>query len=347
MVTRIRSHNNIVARNFIQEQAQSRMKEIVSAAQQTATNSIFVHATPIIYFSQINTPIKCCCREKVVTNNSLPIGTPGTDAAKVELDLTSSLFGSFQSASSVASEMMDDDIDDNDAVETSSSGSIITQSLFGNATECPICFRTGSLPGYQPLGYSRQVFASVNIVDSDGYYVDSSKSVSEINCDDTAAGYVEFSLNVPKVFHDVKVSAYHGKFPIQAKLEVNDLLISSDVLAAFCGKTVSLKICGVSFTHIVVMFQLSKKKFLADFPQDQRPKDYTMFDSTQPVQIVTDNSIPSINSGDIIYKVGYNTFWKVNDYEFYRMNDKTVIGWNITARLLQADEIQQNLLNFG
>ena len=347
MVTRIRNHNTIVARNFIQEQAQSRMKEIVSAAQQTATNSIFVHATPIIYFSQINSPIKCGCREKVVVNNVLPVSTPGTDSAKIELDLTGPLFGTFQSATSVASEMMDDDIAGDDDIEESSGGAILTQSLFGNSTECPICFRAGTLPGYQPLGYNRQVFASVNIQDSDGYYIDSSKAVSEVNCDDTISGYVEYELKVPKVFHEAQFAAYMGKVPIVAKLEVNGLPLRNDILQSLGGKSTALRISGASFTHIVVMFKVTNKQFRADFPQDQRPKDYTIFDSTQPVQIVTDNSIPSINTGDIIYKVGYNTFWKVNDFEFFRMNDKTVIGWNITARLLQADEIQQNLLNFG
>ena len=347
MVTRIRNHNSIVARNFIHEQAQSRLKEVVAAAQQTATNSIFVHATPIIYFSQIASTTKCSCREKVVTSNALPI-TTSDGLNGVELDLTKSLFGSSQSVASIISDGLDDElVDENEGIAEASNGNVLTQSLFGNGTACPICFRAGTIPGFQPLGYNKQVFASVNISDSDGYYADSSKSITELRCDNQVDGYVEFELVIPKIFHEVKLSAYQGTNPIYSEMTVNGRPISGDSLDAFRGKSAALRISGVTFTHIVVLFKISNKVFKADFPQDQRPKDYTVFDATQPVQIVTDNSIPRINTGDIIYKVGYNTFWKVNDYEFFRMNDKTVIGWNITARLLQADEIQQNLLNFG
>ena len=53
MVTRIKQHNTISARNFIYEESQKRMYEIVEAAKQISTNSIYVHASPIIYFSKI------------------------------------------------------------------------------------------------------------------------------------------------------------------------------------------------------------------------------------------------------------------------------------------------------
>jgi hypothetical protein len=111
-------------------------------------------------------------------------------------------------------------------------------------------------------------------VNSDGYYIDSSKAVSEVNCDDTVSGYVEFELKVPKVFHDVQFAAYMGKIPIVAKLEVNELPMRSDILQALGGKSVALRVSGVSFTHIVVMFKVTNKQFRADFPQDQRPTDY-------------------------------------------------------------------------
>ena len=344
MVTRIRQHNTIVARNFIHEESQRRMKEVVSAAQQQATNSIFVHATPIIYFSQVKSGIKCSCREKVVVNNQLPVGTPGTASGVVELDLTTPLFGNFQSATDIADELQDDDLIGD---ETPNQGRLTVSSLFGNATECPVCFRVGTLPGYQPLGYSRQVYTTVNCLDAEGFFIDSSQSISTYVCDDKMGGFVDFKMTVPMIFHEVLFATYNGREIVPAKLSINGFPVSANLLNNYKGKEVVLRVQGVTFTHCVFQFKLTTGQLKADFPQDQRPKDYSVFDSTQPVQIVTDKSIPNVNNGDIIYKVGYNSFWKVNDFEYFRMNDKTVIGWSLSARLLQADEIQQKLLSFG
>lgn len=344
MVTRIRQHNSIAAKNFIQEEAQKRLNEVVGAAKQMSTNAIFVHATPIIYFSQIKSGIKCSCREKVVVNNQLPIATPGTASANVELDMTTPLFGNFQSATDIANELQDDDLIGD---ESPNQGRLTISSLFGNATECPICFRVGTLPGYQPIGYTRQVYTTVNCLDSEGYFIDSSQSVSSYTIDDLAHGYVDFKMNVPFVFFEALFATYNLKEVVPARMTINGFPVTTNLLNNYKGKEVVLRIQGVNFTHCVFQFKLSSSHLKADFPQDQRPKDYAVFDSTQPVQIVTDSSIPSLNSGDIIYKQSYGTFWKVSDFEYFRMADKTVIGWNITARLLQADEIQQKLMNFG
>lgn len=346
MVTRVRSHYKIVARNFIYEEAQRRMSEIVGAAQQISTNSVFVHATPILYFAQANTGTKCSCREKVMQINKIPVSTPGTPNSNIELDLTTPLFGGFQSAGSVASELQDDDLIDS-SDESPNSGKMTINALFGNSTECPICFRIGSIPGFQPLGYNRQVFSTVNCYDSYGYFVDSSNSVSNYVIDDKVEGYVEFTLQVPLIFHAMAYAVLDMKNIVRtANITSFGEPLTTAVIDSYRGKSLAIRISGESFTHCIFQFKISNKQYLADFPQDQRPKDYAIFDSTQPVQIVMDKSVPTITNGDIIYKSEYKTFWKVTDFDYLRMHYKTVIGWNLSARLVQADEVYQKLMNF-
>jgi hypothetical protein len=122
-------------------------------------------------------------------------------------------------------------------------------------------------------------------------------------------------------------------------------MVSESLLMQLRGREVKLRIYGVSFTHSVFLFKINND-LKADFPQDSKPKDYSIFDATQPITVVMDKSVPKIATSDIIYKVGYNQFWKVNDFDYYRMNDKTVIGWSVQARILQKDELGHILMSF-
>lgn len=340
MVVRITQHNKIMAKNFIHEEAKKRLHEIVEAAQQISHNSIFVHANEILYFSKIHSGIKCACREKPLANNMIPVAKAGSSESEIELDLTSPLFGEVKSQSDLAESIYDDDIVDGDSSEVK----VNISSLFGNATECPICFRVGTIPGYQPIGHSRQVFSSVNIENSDGYYLNSSEPISVFECENKKTGFVEFKLTVPLIFHGLQFACYNKRNVLDKNsITLNGFPISEVVLYSHKGKDVTIKVREVDFTHVVFQFKISKIVVKADFPQDQKPRDYNIFDSTQPVSIITDNTIPSISYGDIVIKVGHKNMWKVNDYEFFRMNDKTVIGWNLQARLVQQDEISTML----
>lgn len=365
MVTRVKRRNKIDARNFIKEQANLRLKEVVGAAQQISTNSVFVHASPIMYFARVKSGVKCNCREKVsLSGNVLPTSSDGIGGVEsVTIDASSSLFGSLKQlgeqyqeinnrrGEDVDSDALDDEIaslgDDYEApaaINNLTGGSVKLGSLFNNATDCPICLRAGTLPGYQPLGHTRHVLSSPNFVDSDGYFVDSSQTVSPMVHSGVEESFVEYELVVPLVFLEAKVGVFNGKLVSDAQLFYRGVLVDEGVLCSLKGNKIKVRVMGGDFTHAVVQFKVSSTVYKGDFPQDTRPKDYSIFDSTQPVTIVTDKSIPAISTDDIVYKEEYNSFWKVTDFEYFRLNDSTVIGWSLTARLLQDDEIQKLLV---
>lgn len=341
MVTRLRSHYKIQARNFVQEEAEKRMKEIVSAAQQQSSNAIFVHATPILYFMKVESNLICPCRERVVVSDQLPFDVPGTSKTFIDIDATTSLFGSFQASKDILGEMMDDDLVNPDMP----SNQVTMPSIFGNATECPICFRTGTIPGYELVGHYRQVLCYCE--DSLGYYLDSSKSVPLYSVDNQEQGYVEFKLNVPLIFSEVKIGVYALRENVTslAGLKIGNQPLDVGLLEQLKGQTVRLRISKVSFTHAVFQFKTSDTPVLADFPQDQKPQDYNLFDTTQPSQVVMDKTVPDVNNSDLLVKIPYATLWKVSDFEYLRLRDRTVIGWSLNARIVQKDEIFNKILD--
>ena len=354
MVTRIRQHNSISARNFIHEQAQARLKEVVVAAQQIATNSVFVHATPVIYFTKQDSGTMCGCRKKVVNGDQMPVDTTGSLNSEYEIDLEAPLFRGFGSSAKEQQPEMsiaDDDLDvqNNDNIpntELPNHGNSTFDSIFGNSIACPICFRSGVVPGYQAVGYSRLVFSSVFVEDSVGYSVDSGRSIPRFDLFDKQLNYIEFDLTVPLIFKSVQFAAYDDQTILRKIVfSIDGHIVSETLLHQYRGKTVKLHVSGLSFTHCVFLFKINKD-VIADFPQDSKPKDYATFDTTQPMTIVLDISVPKISTSDILYKVGYDQFWKINDFDYFRTSDKTVIGWTIQARILQKDEIGQMLMLF-
>lgn len=343
MVLRIQNRHKIEARNFIHVEAEKRLHEVVEAAQQMSTNATFVHKTPILYFARTESNTRCPCREKVVVSDNLPLAEPGTSGNRIDIDVSTPLFGSYQSEKEVAGQMMDDQLIDFDTP----ANQVLVPSLFGNATECPICFRTGTVPGYELIGHQRKVLCFCK--DSDGYYLDQSLAVPCHKVDDREHGYVEFDLGIPLVFSTVKLGVYNRKDNVttKARLSSEGQPLTLALLEALKGKMIRLRVQQVDFTHVVLQFKISDRGLYADFPQDQKPQDYNMFDTTQPVQIVMDKSVPDVNTSDLLVKLPFNTLWKVSDYEQLRMNDRTVIGWSLNARIVQRDEIFHEILDIA
>lgn len=357
MVTRIRQHNGIAARNFIHEQAQSRLHEVVSAAKEISINSVFVHATPIIYFAKQEGGIACGCREKSLNGDVAPIENAGATDTDYDIQISKPRFGGLAESYSksektkVAKSNVDDDLDemtleDEESFDVPNQGNSTFDSIFGNSVACPICMRSGVVPGYQPVGYSRQVFSSVFVESSDGYSLNNALAVPRFEVSVKHSNYVEFRLAIPRSFKSAKFACYEGTNILRdADLEIANHVVSESLLYQLRGREVLLKVRNVDFTHCVFLFQINDD-LKADFPQDSKPKDYTIFDATQPVTIVTSSEIPKLSTSDIIYKVGYDQYWKVNDFDYFRTNDKTVIGWTIQARILQKDELGNLLLKF-
>lgn len=84
--------------------------------------------------------------------------------------------------------------------------------LGGNTINCPICYRQGYVPAYQPIGYNYQIMTVGNELTYHGYRiaVEEQPHVFERVTDD---GYVDFALTVPRFFKDCtwSIRTYDGE----------------------------------------------------------------------------------------------------------------------------------------
>jgi hypothetical protein len=289
-------------------------------------NSVYVNGSRCIYFPKVLHGFTCSCMNQQVGSTSESNDSfMDQQDSDIEINYTVPLFGS-----NVQENAVDDTLDLNTNDQPDRNGTeLFIPSLFGNAIDCGLCYRTGYVPGYSALGHVRYVYATHNITEIQGYMIDSSLPAKFKKLDDL--GFVKFQIDVPPNYKSIKYQIFNNREPL------NEVLILPTVAG-----THEFVVSTDVFTHIVVMFDISGE-VLVDFPQDQRSLDLTMFDSIGTVQLVATKQIPNISSGDVLYNIELDRLLKVTDFSYFRLKNGKVLGWNFTARPIQKDETLFNI----
>lgn len=337
MLRRLVTKTHINARNFTNNQALTRVSSFSTPLQEQYSNAVSVHGTACVYFKKILHGTTCTCTAHSLGNkdNGITVVEPND----IETDYNTPLFaGRNDPIDDSFTEDVDHDL--NEGLDMNGMD-LFDASIFNNSIDCGICYRTGVIPAYVPLSHSRYVFHTHNIDNSTGYTVEKKYPEKFVALTDDSRVY--FLLNVPKTFKESGFRIFNNKIELTDTVFVEDVPITRSDLISAAGTSIRINVRSKEFTHVVFQFRLANL-VLIDFPQDQHSLDVTLFDSLGAVQLVVDKSVPSVSSGDIVYNTLLKKFWKVTDYSFFRLNTGKVLGWTITARLVQKDE---TLINIG
>lgn len=353
MIKRLTPTYPVHARNFTQFEAQQRLFALAETTKERQRNSIFVHGTSCIYYQKIPHGVTCTCRNKELVKK-----TPTSDGGEIqvaetaeqvtspsgtniEIDFRDPLFGTVEDDANDMLDIMKMDTVDLEVVEEEdiNGTDLFGKSLFSDSIDCGVCYRSGHLPGYVPLGHSRYLFHTHNVSDMLGYTVDQSTYPTTFSLQ-SDGGVVVFDLAVPTIFHDVTYGVFNNNELLN--VQVRDLTgqpMTKAFLNSNLGSNIQFQVEDVgTFTHVVFQFRIVETPIFIDFPQNQRNLDLSMFDTVGNVTLVTSDTVPSVNSGDVVFNMENGSLWKITDYEYFRLKDGNVLGWNLTARILQPDE---------
>lgn len=321
MIQRLAPTNQMRAKNYTADQARIRIPYYAKPLTEQYNNSIAVNGSHCIYFQKVGHGHTCTCVAQTVTDNVQ--SNIITNETSIDIDLNVPLFGGQKTDHDTFIELNTNNVPDSNGTES------FIPSLFGNSIDCGICFRTGYVPGYTALGYSRQVLTTHNVLSIDGYEIKNTMPAQFIRLRDDAQ--CTFSILVPPTYKAAAYRVFNNREPLTDEISIN--LVPGRQL---------LHVSSSIFTHIVVMFEIGKH-VLIDFPQDQKSLDLTLFDSIGTVQLVAANNIPNVSSGDLIYNIELDRLLKVTDFTYFRLKTGQVLGWNITARPVQKDETVFNI----
>lgn len=348
------------AKNFINEQAQRRLDEVVEPFNKQVENSVSVDAVEIDYYQiQQKVGIPCTCEETAVDLNRFEddsniapvIPTRDSDNSGMNIRMQDDgLFGD-----SMAERIFDDEGDRTFDVsggstsfqEMEAEGDDFAEGLMGGGSiNCGICYRTGLQPGYKAYGKQRFLFTNHNIGNMKGYFVNTTEAPHTMERHHVDQdGFVGFELTVPKYFVHATYSIRDNLANIaSARLYHPDgNVITAQDFRLHAGHTIMVCVKEPRFTHVVVEFKLDVPPLLANISPETMALDYGRLVTIGDISVVLPPYLSQVENGDILVIKKRNLALKVRDKERKITASSRQIGWRASTRVLQPTEPLRNI----
>lgn len=331
------SIRRIHAKNYIQQEADLRLKEVVQPYQQQGLNALGVDSYEVLLYLKKMTTTACTCKE--IQTTVPDIGDSETPVVRVGINQTQEisinwkrpLFGEHQDADSAqdADELEDYEFDDG----------VIPHSnqLMESTADCGICYRTGFVPSHELYGKHRVVLTTHNVVGTASYTIDRGRAphvFERLHRD----GYIEFELAVPKYFKSVSYS-------IRNNTQITDSVpylpagpLSLQFLKLSGGQKAIIRVNAEEFTHVVFTFDLGTDPVYANIAQLSRATDWTMFSTIGNLNVILPMTIPEMTNGSIIVVPKVGLVLTTTDTTYLRTADGSNLDWSINTRVAQPQE---------
>lgn len=331
------------ARNYIQAEADKRLREVVTPYQRQGLNALGVDSFDVLYYHKCKSVQLCSCQQTelplgnhTATTNKIT-GTDGSADKEIVIDYARPLFGTVGDSLSAEDMSSEDEFAIADDEEQNVGR---MDSLFSSTADCGICYRTGFVPAYELYGYDRRVFTTFDLADTYGYHKDVTTSPHSLVKLDNRLGYVDFVVEVPKYFQKVSYSIRNNKVVLIDEFLTDDLgnPLTEAYLRASSGGAVLIRCISEIFTHVVLEFDLGTERVRANLSQASKASDWTLFDTLGNIQIILPMTIRDVSPGDVIHVPSRNTTFKISDEQYLRTAEDHNLDWQVNVRVLQPTE---------
>lgn len=342
--------------NYIREQADARLQEIVRPAQQRGLNALHVDSYEVLYYRRADSSMPCTCQktpalpetEYSALHGELPLDVGPTfefGDEEVIIDHNQALFGTPNTAYTDQGEghpgLGGGYSDDEEVIEDDDNGRSADK-LFALSTDCGICYRNGMLPGYELYGHDRKVLTTPHVANSYGYNIDYAQSPAQFNLLDPKEGFTDFEIEVPRYFkgarYSVRNNGHHMDDEVLYLPTVHPQPLTFAALYASAGQKMLVRVRTHQFTHIVVDFDLGVEPVIIQKAQDNKATDWTMFDTIGTMALTMPMTIDSVETSDVMFIKSLKRTIKVSDVTYLRTAKSKNMDWQVQARVLQPQE---------
>lgn len=354
-----RGTNRRHGHNYIREQAEARLQEVIRPAQERGLNALGVDSFEVMYFRRSYGSMPCSCSKSpnrsmtdhnaVDESNALPMNIqPQIDDGDEEIVIEhrGALIGTGSSVDSYddhdygngghGHNYDDEEVIEDDDVATSHSN------LFALSSECGICYRNGVLPGYELYGHDRKVMTGSHVINTYGYNLDQTSAPHQFNMLDPEEAFVDFVVEVPKYFQGMRYSVRNNLNHLADEVlylpDAGNTVLTLAAVRASAGRSLTVRVRAEQFTHVVIDFNLGLDPIRAALAQDTKATDWTMFDNLGTISMILPMTIDSVETSDVIYVPTRRHTFKVSDVTYMRTARNKNIDWQVQARVLQPQE---------
>ena len=333
------SIRRVNAKNFIQVEADHRLKEVIAPYQRQGLNALGVDAYDVLLFIKKPSTLACTCREVQMTSDIgdakfVPPKSGISETHEISIDWRRPLFGEPHEARDESgddgTELSDYDFEDDDEP-------VRSNQLIESNADCGICYRSGFVPGLVQYGKHRVVLTTHDVVGNNGCTIDRTAAPHTFDRL-TATGYVEFGVQVPKYFNSVRYSVRNNIDMVDAELSTEDGLLSTAWLKSHAGQQVRIRVSTETFTHLVLTFDLGVDTVRANIAQLNKQSDWTLFNTIGNLNVILPMTIPELTTGSVIVvpKVGLALI--ITDITYLRPEDGRNLDWSVNTRVCQPQE---------
>ena len=212
-------------------------------------------------------------------------------------------------------------------------------------TKCTVCFGTGFVGGYSVLHGWRQVLTCHSPErDAITGTIEGNRSPNAF-----FATSVAFKTILPKGF--LYLDAFkvwnndNRAFP--SSTTIDSLPYSDKLLGALSDGRVHTIVVNFDvltyFTHLEIQIGLSKETAMLEFPKLTSGTNVEVRDLTEDVQIIGSPMIPKLSTYDVLVESSFGKAFIVGTSTKWNGKDRDVLGWEVSARVIQPSELLHNL----
>lgn len=359
-------------RNSETDRVEKRIQSVVDAHRSRVTNSLAVESMECIVYKRVRAGTPCTCALVEVDYDeeidavavmggprmeSRPDIAPTTEMKRGGVEISSGgTFGNTSWGGSTFNEMdmetpiyqsiemgsvraTEGDYQDNHAGDM-----FQDHALGGNVINCPICYREGFVPPFQPVGYNYQILTTLNPLAYAGYRIVANEqpNVFERVEDD---GYVDFMVTVPKFFTEGTWSLrnYDGELLASTLIPViveggREFPLNKASLSRFRGGRVVIRIRAPYFSHCTIVFNLGARPMRANLSSETQVLDFDKELTIANLNVVLPYNVGHLQPQDILVIPRRKLVLMVTDAPIQRNAMNKTMEWSVATRTIQRKE---------
>jgi hypothetical protein len=336
------------AKNYISDQAQKRLDELIPQIQNQGLNALRVDAHPAIYFRRSKGGTTCSCVkiDHVVETSVMDSPDLLCPSNEIKIDFNRPLFG--ERLEVLTSD--DTDVESREWLTSDSpdlSGSVGQDHLFAGAADCAVCFKLGFVPGYLPHTHNRQTLTHYDVTHVDNCVLERGAPHSFVSLSTNSSLTVK--TTVPKYWTTCDFQAFDNHKKLDCQILLNGVPITAALLKSVQGSTIELVIklndIDQSWTHLVLDYTLDMEQMLVNVSQFSKNMDYTMFDTLGSINVFFPAHYGHCESGDLIYLSSRKILLKVTDVTYSQTAKDKRFEWQCNTRIVQPQEPLWSVVN--
>lgn len=223
--------------------------------------------------------------------------------------------------------------------------------LGGNIVNCPICYREGYVPAFQPVGYNYQTLTPLNVDYYEGYRIDIEALP---NCFIKMAddAYCDFLITVPKFYRKGTWSIRTHENELLPANEIpvivvgnRELPLTNFELNAFRGNKCRVRVRTQRFSHLIFVFDMGANEVKCNISEETQMLDYDKELTVANLSIVLPWNMGNIQPQDILVLPSRNYVLMVTDAPQKRNAQNQTWEWVVQTRTIQRKERVFNIHN--